>query len=265
METKINQAIKSVLLMFGEKYFIDEIINKQKVIQDLDNYDKELEDAVKIDSNLDNTKAGDYQIKYLVEDSSGNKTEVVRNIKVKEKIVKKVASYDNIISNTEPTYINGILIVNKTYALPSNYNKGVDATANQALINLQNAASEAGYNIPLLSGFRSYETQQTLYNNYVARDGVALADTYSARPGHSEHQTGLAFDVGKIDNGYGDTDEGKWLATHAHEYGFIIRYLKGKEDITGYMYEPWHIRYVGSVATNIYQANITLEEYLGLA
>ena len=220
-----------------------------------DNYDKELEDTVKIDSNLDNTKAGDYQIKYSVEDSSGNKTEVVRNIKVKEKIVKKVASYDNIISNTEPTY----------YALPSNYNKGVDATANQALINLQNAASESGYNIPLLSGFRSYETQQTLYNNYVARDGVALADTYSARPGHSEHQTGLAFDVGKIDNGYGDTDEGKWLATHAHEYGFIIRYLKGKEDITGYMYEPWHIRYVGSVATNIYQANITLEEYLGLA
>lgn len=230
-----------------------------------DNYDKELEDAVKIDSNLDNTKAGDYQIKYSVEDSSGNKTEVVRNIKVKEKIVNKIASYDNTVSNTEPTYINGILIVNKTYALPSNYNKGVDATANQALINLQNAASEAGYNIPLLSGFRSYETQQTLYNNYVARDGVALADTYSARPGHSEHQTGLAFDVGKIDNDYGDTNEGKWLATHAHEYGFIIRYLKGKEDITGYMYEPWHIRYVGSVATNIYQANITLEEYLGLA
>lgn len=226
-----------------------------------DNYDKELEDDVKIDSNLDNTKVGDYQVSYSVKDSSGNKAEVIRNIKVKEKIV----SYDSNISSNEPTYINGILIVNKTYGLPSNYNKGVDATANQALINLQNAASQTGYNIPLLSGFRSYETQKTLYNNYVARDGVALADTYSARPGHSEHQTGLAFDVGKIDNGYGETNEGKWLATHAHEYGFIIRYLKGKESITGYMYEPWHIRYVGSVATEIYQANITLEEYLGLA
>ena len=119
--------------------------------------------------------------------------------------------------------------------------------------------------MPLLSGFRSYSTQKVLYNSYVQTDGVEAADTYSARPGHSEHQTGLAFDVGNIDYGYGDTDAGRWLNDHAHEYGFIIRYLKGKESITGYVYEPWHIRYVGlNVASEIHTRGITLEEYLGV-
>lgn len=227
-----------------------------------DNYDKDITKKVLVNSNLDINKPGDYEIKYSVTDSSGNKNMVVRNIKVKEKIKN---DYSNIISST-PKYINGILIVNKTYALPSNYAPGIDATASKALSQLQSSAAKLGYNIPLLSGFRSYETQRILYNNYVARDGVIIADTYSARPGHSEHQTGLAFDVGKIDNNYGNTKEGKWLRENCANYGFILRYLKGKENITGYMYEPWHIRYVGiDVAKEIMQKNITLEEYLNLA
>ena len=93
-----------------------------------------------------------------------------------------------------------------------------------------------------------------------------MADTYSARPGHSEHETGLAYDIGEIDNNYGETPAGTWLAQHAHEFGFIIRYPKGKEDITKYQYEPWHVRYVGTEhAAKIYEQDLTLEEYLGIA
>lgn len=221
-----------------------------------DNYDKDITSKVKINNNIDKTKTGEYIITYSVKDSSKNKTEVTRKVIVKERIK----------TENGLTYINGILIVNKKYSLPANYNPGVDKTADDALKQLQQKASSEGFSIPLLSGFRSYSRQQTLYNNYVARDGQKLADTYSARPGHSEHQTGLAFDVGKLDNNYGETAAGKWLKDNAHKYGFIIRYLKGKEDITGYQYEPWHIRYVGvDHATKIHEQGITLEEYLNIS
>lgn len=216
-----------------------------------DNYDKDITSKVKVTNNIDNTKAGTYEVTYSVSDSSKNKTEIKRKVNVIEK------------PKTQGTYIKGILIVNKKYSLPANYNPGVDQTASTALKQLQQAASTAGHNIPLISGFRSYSRQQTLYNNYVARDGQALADTYSARPGHSEHQTGLAFDVGNLDDNYGSTPAGIWLKENCHKYGFIIRYPKGKESITGYQYEPWHIRYVGvEHATKIMNQNITLEEYL---
>lgn len=216
-----------------------------------DNYDKDLTSKVKTTNNIDNKKAGTYEVTYSVEDSSKNKTEIKRKVNVIEK------------PKTPGTYIKGILIVNKKYSLPANYNPGVNPTASAALKQLQQAAANAGHNIPLISGFRSYSRQQTLYNNYVARDGQALADTYSARPGHSEHQTGLAFDVGKLDNNYGSTPAGTWLKENCHKYGFIIRYPKGKESITGYQYEPWHIRYLGvEYATKIMNQNITLEEYL---
>lgn len=216
-----------------------------------DNYDKDITSKVKVTNNIDNKKTGTYEVTYSVSDSSKNKTEIKRKVNVIEK------------PKTQGTYIKGILIVNKKYSLPANYNPGVDQTASTALKQLQQAASTAGHNIPLISGFRSYSRQQTLYNNYVARDGQALADTYSARPGQSEHQTGLAFDVGKLDDNYGSTPAGIWLKENCHKYGFILRYPKGKESITGYQYEPWHIRYVGvEHATKIMNQNITLEEYL---
>lgn len=117
--------------------------------------------------------------------------------------------------------------------------------------------------MPLLSGYRSYDTQVSLYNDYVARDGQELADTYSARPGHSEHQSGLCFDVGNIDNDYGSTTAGQWLEKNCASYGFIIRFPQGKEAITGYQYEPWHIRYVGTDhATAIMNSGLCLAEYL---
>lgn len=163
------------------------------------------------------------------------------------------------------TYIKGILVVNKTYSIPSTYNPGVNAEAQTAFNQMAAAASKEGLTLSVVSGFRSYTVQQNLYNNYVAQDGKANADRYSARPGHSEHQTGLAFDVNSVSQSFENTAEGKWLAANCSKYGFIIRFPKGKESITGYMYEPWHIRYLGvSTAEAIQKSGLTLEEYLGI-
>lgn len=162
----------------------------------------------------------------------------------------------------KPTYVGGVLIVNKNYALPRNYG-GYNSAAASALSRLQAAAKKAGVSMPLLSGYRSFDYQDKPYRKYAAEDGIAAANTYSAWPGHSEHQTGLAFDIGSISNNYGNTPAGKWLAAHAHEYGFIIRYPRGKESITGYQYEPWHVRYLGvELATKVYESGLCLEEYL---
>ncbi len=221
-----------------------------------DNYDGNLTEKVKITNNVNSNQAGEYEIIYTVKDSNKNKTTVKRKVTVNERI--------NVVNGM--TYITGILLVNKQYSLPSTYNPGADSEALAALKELQRGAATAGHTIPLISGFRSYSNQQTIYNNYVQMDGQAKADTYSARPGHSEHQSGLAFDIGKIDDYYGSTPAGIWLQNNAHLYGFIIRYPQGKSHITGYKYEPWHVRYVGNPhATNIYNQNVTLEEYLKVA
>ncbi len=112
-------------------------------------------------------------------------------------------------------------------------------------------AKNNGLELMVSSAFRSYNFQKGLYNRYVIQQGEAVADTQSARPGHSEHQTGLAIDVEpasrkcEVEECFADTPEGQWIAQHAHEYGFIIRYGKDQEAMTGYIYEPWHLRYVG--------------------
>lgn len=168
-------------------------------------------------------------------------------------------------SPSEPTYIGGILIANKTYALPKDYNPGLDPTCKAQFDLLSQAAAAEGLNIWLASGFRSYDSQAAIYNNYLNWYGQEKTDTLSARPGHSEHQTGLAIDVNSITDSFANTPEAAWLAEHAHEFGFIIRYPKGKEHITGYKYEPWHIRYLGvETAAAVYNSGLTLEEYLGI-
>lgn len=123
-----------------------------------------------------------------------------------------------------------------------------------------------------VSGYRSYNTQKALYAFNVNREGKKHASRYSAAAGTSEHQTGLALDVTaesagfQLDPSFADTAEGTWLAKHAHEYGFIIRYPRGKEDITGYAYEPWHLRYIGAeAAAAVFEAGLTLEEWAGSA
>lgn len=171
----------------------------------------------------------------------------------------------NAASINSPMYIQGILVANKTYGLPENYNPGVDPAAQAAFDKMQAAAKNDGLSLSICSGFRSYETQKNLYNNYVARDGKAKADTYSARPGHSEHQTGLGLDINKANDSFANTPEAKWLAENCWKYGFIIRYPQGKEDITGYKYEPWHVRYLGEdTAKKVYDSGKCLEEYLNI-
>lgn len=170
-----------------------------------------------------------------------------------------------VTAGVQITYIDGILVVNKTYALPADYNPGVNSEAKAAFDRMQADAAAEGLNIYISSGFRSYDYQAGLYQRYVDKDGKAEADRYSARAGHSEHQTGLAFDLNSIEESFANTNEGKWVNSNCHKYGFIIRYPSDKEDITGYKWEPWHIRYLGEeTAKAVYDSGLCLEEYLGI-
>lgn len=141
--------------------------------------------------------------------------------------------------------------------------------AAEAFHALAEKAQEQEMEIVVTTAYRSYDFQSDLYYGYVSSKGQEWADRYSAKPGTSEHQTGLAADCSSPSVGYqltsafGETAEGRWLAENAHKFGFIIRYPEGKEEVTGYNYEPWHIRYVGTVsAEQIYTKGITLEEWL---
>ncbi|BAD40060.1 M15 family metallopeptidase [Symbiobacterium thermophilum] len=186
----------------------------------------------------------------------------------------------------DPTAID--VLVNKQYALPADYvppdlvepnvrfiftewheRRLMRAEAAAALEEMFAAAEEDGIYLAGVSGYRSYEYQEALFASYVSTDGLELAERYSARPGHSEHQTGLAMDISgstgecAADDCFAGTPEAEWLAAHAHEFGFIVRYPKGKEHITGYMYEPWHVRYLGrELARAVYESGLTYEEYL---
>lgn len=163
------------------------------------------------------------------------------------------------------TYIDGILIVNKSYSLPSSYDPGMNEEASAAFEQMQAAASDDGLFLYILSGYRSYSEQQYQYNIHVENKGKEYADKVSARPGYSEHQTGLCMDINSTEDSFADTEEAAWLAENCTKYGFIIRFPKGKEEQTGYNYEPWHIRYVGvQNAQKIAESGLCLEEYLGV-
>lgn len=162
-------------------------------------------------------------------------------------------------------YIDGIILVNKTYPLPKDYNPGFQQEVKQAFTEMQMEAQTLGLNIWNSSDFRSYDHQTNTYNRYVMQDGQEQADTYSAHPGYSEHQTGLAIDMNSISDSFATTPEAAWVAENCHKYGFIIRYPEGKQEITGYKAESWHIRYLGiEKATMIHESGLTIEEYYGL-
>ncbi len=186
---------------------------------------------------------------------------------------------------TDPA--NYRVLVNKEHALEEDYvpeqlvypdipfadysfyeKRKMDVYAAVWLEKLFAAAREDGISLAGVSGYRSYATQTAVYQNKVSSNGQAYADMYSARPGNSEHQTGYAIDVSGASVGYalytsfGESMEGKWLAEHAHKYGYIIRYQEDKTEITGYAYEPWHIRFVGKkLAKYLHRHNLTMEEY----
>ena len=193
----------------------------------------------------------------------------------------KIITYVN-IGLDNPFYTNMIdtdmsdgylIICNKYHKLKDNYEPDLvslsgygggqmERVAASFFKKMSDAAKKEGISIYNVSGYRSFNTQKSLYNSYVNRDGKEKADTYSARAGTSEHQTGLASDINSVSSSFENTSAFKWLKNNSYKYGFILRYPKGKEFITGYMYEPWHFRYVGEeVAKIIYEKDITYEEY----
>ena len=226
----------------------------------------------------------------LIEKSSSKneiKTSNLDNIKNTTKSITTTKNNENTEtvsgeSDSQLKYVDGILIVNKSYSLPKDYvptntyksaqglrycSECLDITTYEQYKKMEADVTSLGMHIWIQSGYRSYELQQDLYNGYVERDGKLAADTYSARPGHSEHQTGLAFDLNSISDDFQYTNEGKWIHDNAWRYGFILRYPKGKEEKTGYKYESWHLRYVGiDLATELYNNGdwITLEEHFNL-
>ena len=173
--------------------------------------------------------------------------------------------------------VNRDNILSKTY-LPDNlidchsqYKEGilVNKMLYQAFMKMKNDASKMGYNIDIMSGYRDYEYQDKIYNRLILEKGFNYAFRTIAPPGASEHQTGLAIDIcvyrGNncyIENEIAEMEEIRWVHDNAYKYGFILRYPVDKESITGYNYEPWHLRYVGNVAKDIYSSKLTLEEYL---
>lgn len=188
-------------------------------------------------------------------------------------IIKKI----NIVPNPNDITV----LVNKNNKLPDSFipndlvkipnnmslnNKKMKKVALEAFKKLFKKAKKEGYNITIVSAYRDYDYQKELFKGYVKDKGLKYALTCSAKPGHSEHQTGLAIDIMGSNNDYNLFDKSKemnWMMNHAHEYGFILRYPKNKEKITGFKYEPWHYRYVGvELANIIHENNITLEEYI---
>ncbi len=186
--------------------------------------------------------------------------------------------YENVSTIEQPYEL--LVLVNKYNKLPSGFkqynlvNMSKEYTVNdgknyqlaevayEKFVQMSNAAKKEGLTIKTLSAYRTEDYQRGLYNNSLRNNGKAHAEKYSARPGYSEHQTGLAVDINSVRGAFETTAEFRWLQKHAHEYGFILRYQKGKEWITGYAYEPWHYRYVGlDAAKIIYEEGITYEEY----
>lgn len=165
-------------------------------------------------------------------------------------------------------YLDSNYIPENLELLDNSYAKSDIYLVKEAKDNIERLISDAkgdGMNIRVISAYRSYSYQENLYNNYVKNDGVENADTYSARPGYSEHQTGLVVDVTRAFddfNNFENTNEYNWMLENAHNYGFILRYPKDKEDITTYSFEAWHYRYVGvELAQKIKASNLTFDEY----
>jgi hypothetical protein len=212
-------------------------------------------------SEVDFTSPGEYSLTVKAVDDSGNEAEKTITVTVEEETAIETPE-----TVTEPFYVNGIMVVNKKHPLPMNYALGEDPVASAAIHQLIADMQALGYDISNnYSGYRSYDTQNGLYWSYVSSYGQQEAYTFSARPGYSEHQTGLAYDLMHTSGALvTNQPEADWIAQNAHRYGFIVRYQEGKEGITGYVAEQWHLRYIGDEAEKIYESGLTLEEYLGI-
>lgn len=224
-------------------------------------YDTSDENVVKEDSNGDDDGTEDD----LIQEED---REIIDSIDIvnDESYTALVNKFNNLSDNYTP---DDLVTVAVPTILENPEVNQLREEASQALTDMFAAAEQADLFLFARSGFRSYDTQVHLFNGYAEKHGEEAANTYSAKPGFSEHQTGLVMDVTsesvqfQLTEQFGDVPEGEWIRDHAHEFGFIIRYPQGKEDITGYIYEPWHLRYLGKdVAAAVYESNVTYEEFL---
>ncbi len=267
MEHGYSEAsVKHLENFFDQKYLdflLDQEVNENIVLFSKDNYF--------ILANLD---------RYLAYFEKSENKEIRNTVAV----VNSNADRE-FYSDIKPTNTNienrYLVLANKFYQLPETFkpeqlelistmyayeNRYIDSSIYPEFKSMWNAAKKEDLTLIVVSGFRDFETQKKIYNNFLATQGRGIAEQISARPGHSEHQLGFALDI--VTHGYGlsnnfeKSEEFKWLVDNAHKYGFILRYPNNAEHITGYSYEPWHYRYVGvEVATYIYKNNITFDEY----
>ncbi|MEK4054024.1 M15 family metallopeptidase [Paenibacillus sp. FSL F4-0087] len=245
------------------------------------------DDSSSLDNNNEGTDSGSGNASTGGEGSSdaGNGATAEDPLMEKRSISALQTTIDAqaVVTNSEAMTV----IVNKQRSLPEGYEpddlvepnvpfsfdgphekRHMRKEAAEALEKLFAGAKADDIELRAVSGYRSYQRQVSIYNNNVKTKGKEYTDRVSSVPGHSEHQTGLAIDVSSpsvgnaIEEVFGTSKEGQWLAEHAAEYGFIIRYPQGEEAITGYVYEPWHIRYVGTdLAPDVVKSGLTLEEY----
>ena len=236
-----------------------------------------LEKLNNIDKKIDYFKKEniDRYISYKDKNKNLDVKQVIKDVNMNLDKEKYVYTSEALNKNTEKILVNKYYYLDEKY-IPNNLveistlysRQGMKLVdyAKEAFEELSKNALKDNMNIIAMSSYRSYEYQVKLYNNYVKKDGKAAADTYSARPGFSEHQTGLAVDVYNKKESYTNfekTEEFKWMQNNAHKYGFILRFPKDKENETGYQYESWHYRYVGKdIAEYIHKNNISLEEYI---
>lgn len=229
-------------------------------------------------SNIPNYKEENKNryIKYGENNEELSIEEVIKRVNINldvnfyEDIENAINKNTNLVLVNKHYYLDKDYIPNNLELVDYKYTSGIKVyaqkEAKEKFEEMSTDASAVGLTIKTISAYRSYEYQKKLYEQYLLNDPKEIVDTYSARKGHSEHQTGLSFDVYNVSKPYtsfGTTKEYEWVKINAHKYGFIIRYTKDNEYITGYKDEPWHLRYVGvEAASYIYENNITLEEYL---
>ncbi len=268
MKKEINVLIILIILIFliiGFSYFRTNNTKKNENIQE-ENNNPFQEYSFYQENNLN---------RYL------NYQENYPNLSLKDVILRVNMNLDHSFytQTKEVKEFNPLMIVNKYNYVsrdftPSNLVKVdkfaingmlLEENCKLAFIEMASKALEDNMNLRAVSTYRTYDYQNNLYNNYVKNDGVEEADTYSARPGFSEHHTGLALDIDNIKTSYTNflkTEEFIWMMNNAYKYGFILRYPEDKVEITGYMYEPWHYRFVGvEIATYMKEHNLTYEEY----
>ena len=255
----------------------EEKIKKVTTTKKATNYEKKLQELDNIDQKITYFKKDNID-RYLAYKKSNLKLDTIQVIK-DVNMNLDLTPYEDI---TEAINLNKTnILVNKYYYLdkdyiPNNLEKistryalsgmRLVSEAKVAFEDMAKSAAKENLKIVAMSTYRSYNYQVSLYNRYKRQDGIEKADSYSGRPGHSEHQTGLAVDIYNEEENYTnfeETEEFEWMQKHAHEYGFILRFPKDKENETGYIYESWHYRYVGkNIAKYIKEHKISLEEYI---